>query len=133
LIDVLGAERLERTCRDVGRRCRDLAPVFDAALGKLERAEEPLFSEKYVDTGALRDSLTARRAPGAVRRVTGSTIEFGSSIYYARFQVEDPGPLTAAGGLVRAGHPSAVLKLEPALGDELARVAGDYVMRGAGL
>jgi hypothetical protein len=133
LIDIVGGEHLERTCTGIGGRCRDLAPVFAEAVPVQERAELPLFAEKYVLTGALRDSLTSSHAEGAVRRVTESGLEFGSGIYYARFQVEDPGPETAAGGLERRGHPSAVLKLSPELATGLTADAGEYVMRGLAL
>lgn len=130
-IEVVGEERVIATCVGVGERAQNLSPEFTEEIGRLERAEESVFSGgEYVRTGALRDSLTHSGAEGAVRRVTRSSLEFGSSIFYARFQVENPGPQTPAGGLERKGHPSAVLKLEPQAGVEVTESVGEYILRG---
>src|SRR5215469_10515180 len=95
-VDLIGEERLTSRCHGIGIRCLELRPVFEGAMQKLEQDEKEFFGEKYVLTGALRDSLTTSGSPDAIRRVTNSALEFGSSLYYAKFQVEDPGPVTPA-------------------------------------
>ena len=130
-IQVIGEEHLRRTCAGISGRLENHTAGMGAQIRRLEGTESELFSEgQYVRTGALRDSLTRSGAAGAVRRVHGSELEFGSSIPYAKFQVEDPGPETPAGGLQRKGHPSAVLKLDEATALEVTRDLGEYLMRG---
>lgn len=130
-IEIVGEERLTLTCLGIAERTHDLAPAFADEIERLEHAEESLFTGGYVLTGRLRDSLTRSSSEGAIRRVTMSSLEFGTSIWYAPFQVENPGPQTPAGGLERKDHPSAVLKLEPETAIELTEAAGDYIMRGS--
>ena len=112
-IEILGVDKVERDLHGIAGRMVDMEPAFRDATHLLEASEARLFDElagRYVRTGQLRRSLTA---PGAgVREVRAGHMAFGSDVYYARFQVEDPGPPTAAGGLERKGHPSAVLKLD---------------------
>jgi hypothetical protein len=131
-IEVVGEEKVIATCEGIARRTNDLMPVFEVAVERQEAFEEEIFAEgKYVQTGMLRDSLTSANAEGAVRDVRPTTIRFGSSIWYARFQVEDPGPVTDKGGLERKGHKSAVLKRAPRGFQVLTTAAGEYIMRGA--
>ena len=129
MIEILGTLKLERTCLGIGERMVNQEPVLEAAMQRLEQSEEKFFEGQYVRTGALRESLTGD-GPGAIRRVTRTGFEFGSSIHYAAFQVENPGPVTPAGGLQRRGHPSAILKVDEAQAAELAATLGEYVMRG---
>jgi len=127
-VDIVGAERLMRRCDGIAWRLTHQEPVMKEAMNRLEKSEEKFFGDQYVDTGRLRDSLTNEHAEGAIRRVLPTGAVFGSSIYYAPFQVEDPGPITPAGGLVRHGHPSAILKVDKSQGDELTVALGEYVM-----
>lgn len=135
-IEVVGEEKVIRTCAGIAERSNNLMPVFEAAIERQEKYEEQVFDEaegKYVLTGALRESLTGANAQGAVREVRPSSVKFGSSIWYAKFQVEDPGPVTAAGGLERKGHKSAVLKRAPRSFELATVAAGEYIMRGVSL
>ena len=129
MIELIGTEKLARTCEGIAHRMINQEPALELAMKRLEDSEEKFFEEGYVRTGALKESLTGD-GPGAIRRVTRTGFEFGSSIHYAAFQVEDPGPVTPAGGLQRRGHPSAILKVEPEQAHELTVALGEYVMRG---
>ena len=112
-IEIVGVDKVERDLRGIAGRMVDMEPAFRDATHLLEASEARLFDElagRYVRTGALRRSLTS---PGAgVREARAGHMAFGSDVPYARFQVEDPGPVTPAGGLERKGHPSAVRKLD---------------------
>jgi hypothetical protein len=135
MIDLVGEEKVVRDLAGISGRMLDLQPVFRGEIQRLEASEARLFDElggRYVDTGATRDSLTASGGRGAVRETTRSTLAFGSSVYYARFLVEHPGPVTDKGGLKRP-PPSAVLKLEPETAELAARDVGEHVMRGGEL
>ena len=129
MIELIGTERIARTCEGIAHRMVNQEPALELAMKRLEQSEEKFFEGRYVQTGALRESLVGD-GPGAIRRVTRTGFEFGSSVYYAAFQVESPGPVTPAGGLERRGHPSAILKVDEAQSAELAATLGEYVMRG---
>jgi hypothetical protein len=133
-IEIVGVEKVERDLQGISQRILDMEPAFREATVLLEASEARLFDQlggRYVRTGALRQSLTT---PGAgVREVTPHGLAFGSDVYYARFQVEDPGPVTPAGGLERKGHPSAVLKLSEADAETVARGVMRHVTEGGGL
>ena len=129
MIEIIGEEKLAASLAGIVDRAGNLRPVFDLAIERQEQYEETLFeSGKYVRTGALRDSLTNSNAEGAIRNVRAMSVEFGTSIWYGRFQVENPGPVTPAGGLTRKGHKSAVLKRAPAAAVEVTEAVGEYVM-----
>jgi len=133
-VRVEGAEKARHDIEGMARRVNNLAPVMRQIARNLEVREVGKFAGgKYVRTGATRASLTAPTAPGAVRKVTPTSLRFGTDIPYARFLVENPGPVTPAGGLVRRGHPSAIMaELTPEETEHFTRSAGDYVMLGRG-
>lgn len=133
-IELVGVERLNRTVKGMGERMGNMLPLLVVESERLEAMEEEHFGAlggKYVATGRLRDSLTTSGASDAVRRATLTTLEFGSEVPYAKFQVIDPGPVTPAGGLERRGHKSAVLVLSEETGhaiarDMMRRIMGDF-------
>jgi hypothetical protein len=132
-VEIVGADKLVARTRGMSLRMLDMEPVLKHEARAFEESEKALFGSlggQYVATGALRDSLTTSSASGAVRRTTHDQLKFGSDIYYAAFQVVDPGPQTGAGGLARKGHPSAVLKLDSAAGFEVVRNMGTFIMYG---
>jgi hypothetical protein len=136
MIEILGTEKLTATTAAIGGRLEDLSPGFEQILPAMEAAERSVFASlggKYVLTGRLEASLTEPSGQDAVRRVTASSLEFGSSVPWARFQVVDPGPKTAKGGLKRSGHPSAVIRLNAAEEHLMVDQLGEYVMRGVAL
>lgn len=131
-IDIKGAEKAERDLAHITLRLEDLSPVMRKQIRVLEEREATMFGGgKYVDTGALRNSLTMSGAPGAVREVKAHSLRFGTSIWYAKYQVRNPGPQTASGGLARKGHESAVMrKLTEMDARRIADESGDYFMHG---
>ena len=93
----------------------------------LELDEEAAFAKlagRYVDTGRVRDSLVASSAD-SIRRVSAHGLEFGTSVYYARFLTEHVGPVTPKGGLKRP-LPVAVLKLTESTRQQVAHDVMEY-------
>jgi hypothetical protein len=131
MIEVIGVEKTTRDLAGISERITDLAPAFEQAARMFEASEARLFGElggKYVRTGALRRSLTV--AGEGIRDVHQGSLRFGSDVPYAAFQVEDPGPVTPAGGLKRKGHPSAVLKLTDEQAHAVAQDAMGHIRGG---
>jgi len=131
MIELIGAEKTQRDLGGVVSRLGNLTPVWPTETKVMEANEESVFAAlggRYVQTGAVRGSLTGE-GPGAVRRVEGDRLEFGTSIYYARYLTEKIGPATPAGGMKRP-PPSAVLKLEPEAAQLAARKMMDHVLGG---
>jgi hypothetical protein len=126
-IELIGADKVEHDLRGISARMLDVSPALAAQVRALELSEEATFAGlagRYVDTGAVRRSLTMSGSDGAVRRLSRSSLDFGTGFHYARFLTEHVGPETEAGGLERP-LPVAVLKLTPAVAGE----AGHAVMR----
>ena len=89
--------------RKNGASSAAMQPGFEAAMQLLEEGEKRLFKRyggKYVDTGALMASLTQPLANDAIRDAHAQHADFGTSVWYARFQKDKKGK-------------SAVLKLQP--------------------
>jgi len=131
-IEVAGSDKVQHDLRAMAGRMADISPVTRAQFHWLELREERLFSRgKYVRTGALRASLTQDTAAGAIRVTEPGGLKFGTSVWYAPFQVVHPGPVTPKGGLRRKGHTSAVLKrLRPAERRNLAEDVGNWILKG---
>jgi len=131
-IEIHGADKAVRDLARISERLENLSPVMHKQITILEEREATMFAGgKYQDTGALMRSLTMSGAPGAVREVTPHGLKFGTSIWYAKYQVRDPGPETDQGGLKRAGHESAVMrKLTPMDAHRIAEESGTYAMHG---
>jgi hypothetical protein len=134
MIEIVGGRKVEQDLEGISRRLVDMEPAFRETTVLLEASEARLFDQlggRYVRTGRLRRSLTM---PGeGVREVRAAGLAFGSDVYYAPFQVEDPGPVTPAGGLERKGHPSAVLKLDEETAAAVARGLMRHIAEGGGL
>jgi hypothetical protein len=130
-VSIRGAEKVERDLRGISRRADNLYPVLRKEMDYLEHRELLMFAGRYVDTGALAASLTQSQAVGAVREITPHSLKFGSTVWYGKYQVVNPGPVTAAGGLRRSGHESAIMhKLTPEERNEVTREVGNYIMHG---
>ena len=130
---LLGADRTIRRFGEIDARLEDMRVLFLDTFKVLEEREAIRFGElggRYVATGRLRDSLVSPAGAGAVRRATVHSLEFGSSVFYAGFQVEDPGPETPAGGLKREGHPSAVMEFGEVEAHEAGKVFLEFVVHG---
>jgi hypothetical protein len=130
-VSIRGADKVEHDLLGISRRADNLSPVFRKEMRMLERREMVMFAGKYVDTGRLRASLTQESAPGAVREILPNGFKFGSSIWYGKYQVVNPGPETENGGLRRAGHESAVMhKLSQSDCRKVTEEVGGYIMQG---
>ena len=131
-VSMRGARKVELDLARMRGRMRNVSPAGRRLVRLLEIRERAMFTgRRYTNTGRLRRSLTQRHAPGAIRKITSDNVLFGSSVWYGRFQVEDPGPVTEKGGLKRVGHPSAILKpLTPTEAHEMTRSLGEWIMRG---
>lgn len=118
-IQAIGVDQTERRLNAVERRMRDARPAFEKVARILESGEQRHFNSlkgRYVDTGALKASLTQPNANGAIRKAHRDELEFGTSIFYARF--------------LRRKKKSAVLVLKPierkaAVATILDFIAGD--------
>ena len=131
-VELIGADKVETDLRGISSRMLDLAPALAEQVRILEASEEATFGDlggRYVDTGAVRRSLTISGAEGAVRRLTRSSLDFGTGFHYARFLTTHVGPETESGGLERP-LPVAVLKLTPAASSSLrsqSRAVMDHI------
>jgi len=102
-IQAFGFDEAQGKLKRVSYRVTNMQPGFEAAMQLLEEGEKRLFKRyggKYVDTGALMASLTQPLANDAIRDAHAQHADFGTSVWYARFQKDKKGK-------------SAVLKLQP--------------------
>lgn len=115
----IGFKKAQSDLRQMGARARSPQPAFKAIFAPLEESHAELFASlggKYVDTGALRDSLTQPNANGALREIHGAEMQFGSTLDYAVFQRED--------------GKSAVLRLRPKDRKKASLTYLAYITRG---
>lgn len=116
---------IDKTADDlelISDRMRDSRLAFLQVIPVLESGEERHFRSlrgKYVDTGALRDSLTQGTANGAIREAHGDQLIFGTSLHYARF--------------LRKKKKSAVLVLKPTEKKLASELILGHIMRGVGV
>lgn len=86
-VQAVGARNAANNLEGIARRMTRLQPAFREVTRVLEAGEERVFAGgKFTDTGALRNSLTQPHANGAIREIHGDSLEFGTSIPYARYQ-----------------------------------------------
>jgi hypothetical protein len=133
-IEVIGVGKVTSDLHGIAERMIDVAPALAAQIHPLEVAQEAAFAAlggRYVDTGAVRRSLTMSGTEGAVRRLSGNELMFGTAIWYARFLTERVGPQTEAGGMARP-LPLAVMKLPPAMADEAGHAVARHIVGDAG-
>lgn len=126
VLELLGSRKIRNDLRRISEALL-VGPeeAMEAEVEVLEQAEASLFSAfsdpTYVRTGDLRASLTQSSAKGAIRRMhwggryskTLPGLEFGTSIWYAKFQRKIGGPSGKPRGRVRMGK-ILVLRLTPA-------------------
>lgn len=124
-VEILGGAEAEAMLLSIERRALRPTEGLRRSFRALEEGEQALFAGyggKYVQTGALERSLTEPDAADAVREAHGAEAEFGSSVFYARFQ-----------GTEGVGHhagPSAVLRATQAEADAAGALMLEYVVRG---
>jgi hypothetical protein len=119
-IQALGFDRARSKLARVGFRLRDARPAFEVISEMLEEGEKRLFKRyrgKYVDTGALMESLTQPNANDAIREAHAGGLDFGTAVYYARFHKDKKGK-------------SAVLKLQPTERKKIPTTLLEYVVAG---
>jgi hypothetical protein len=112
--EVVGAREAIANYERRARHALDPAPGMQKVFPVMEADERAIFGEyggKYVDTGALKASLTQPEATDALREAHGEEAIFGSKVWYGIFQG------TTGTGL--HGPPSAILKMS----DEVAHGA----------
>ena len=103
-------------------------PGFEHATVMMEEHERTVFESyggKYVRTGATRASLTDSAASGAIRHLERTGLEFGSSVWWARFQ--------GTTGPHKHGPPSAILRPTEAEAHEVATSLLRYILHGGRL
>jgi hypothetical protein len=116
IIEVVGVAKVRQDLAGIAERMLAPGEVLALEMKVLEESERSLFEGyggEYVQSGATLASLTQSGAEGAIRRVHANSIEFGSSIWYAKFQREIGGPSGKPRGRKRVG-PSKILKLTDA-------------------
>lgn len=121
-ITPVGFGKAERDMRTIAVRLRNARPAFELVLRLLERGEERLFKRfrgKYVDTGALKASLTQPDANDAIRVAHADELEFGTKLFYAKY-------------LTDKNRKSAVLRLLPKERKEANATILEYIMHGVG-
>jgi len=133
-VELIGAAHAEHTFEGIATRLLDMSPALRAEERVLEVQEQGVFAQhagRFVDTGALKNSLTMPNAPGAVRKVSATSLQFGTSIKYARFQTEHIGPETEAGGMARP-LPVAILKITEETRRVVAKDLMNHAVHGSG-
>ena len=134
MIELEGATKTIHDLHGIAGRLDDPSMILAAQARTLEAAEAGVFAElggRYVATGATMRSLTLPAGPDAIRRVTRGSLEFGTSVHYARYLTEHVGPETDAGGQKRP-LPVAVLKLTAPTRQQIANDVLDHIVGDAG-
>lgn len=119
-IQAFGFDEAEGKLKRVSYHVTNMQPGFEAAMELLEEGEKRLFKRyagKYVDTGALMASLTQPTANDAIRDAHAQHADFGTSVWYAKFQKDKKGK-------------SAVLKLQPTERKLIPTTLLKFVTRG---
>jgi hypothetical protein len=130
LVEVVGAGKIRNDLMGIADRLLTPGAALEVEFQVLEQAEQLLFDSyggKYVQTGATKASLTQSEANGAIRRIHADGIEFGTSIWYAKFQRTIGGPSGKPRGRKRVG-PSKILKLTPGLRQQAAEAVMARIM-----
>jgi hypothetical protein len=93
-IQAFGFKDASGKLKKVSFRMRNARPAFELVNELLEQSEKRVFAKlggKYVDTGALMDSLTQPNANEAIREAHMDGLDFGTSLWYARFHKDRRG------------------------------------------
>lgn len=116
MLELLGAGEVSANLRALAERVGTPEVALELEFEVLEAEEKAVFDSfgtpSYVQTGATMESLTQPDAAGAIRRIHGSELEFGTSVWYAKFQRKIGGPSGKPRGRKRVG-PSLILKFTP--------------------
>lgn len=129
-----GAGKVRNDLIRLGERLRgmEFGAAMEAEVAILEQGERDLFGMyhgKYQDTGALMASLTQTEANGAIRRWHGPVLEFGTSIWYGRFQTRIGEPSGKPRGRKRP-LPVKVLQITPAMRRSAVELVRRYMYEG---
>jgi hypothetical protein len=125
--EVIGAREIAARYAKIAHRAANPAEGLKDLTPALTQAESELFRSyggKYVDTGELIASLTQEDASEAVREAHGEEFEFGTEVWYAKYQ-----------GTTGPGFhspPSAVLRMPEAVVSAAAQTAIHYIVEGRG-
>jgi hypothetical protein len=128
MIELLGAEKADRDLIGISERLARPELTLRREMRVLETAEAGTFAQlggRYVATGATMRSLVSPEAPHAIRRTLPNSLEFGTSVPYARYLTETIGPHG------ERPLPVAVLKLTPVTRQQIAHDVINHVARGA--
>ena len=118
-IELLGAHPAQARIHGIAERLMYLEPAYEEVFNVLEEGERRIFDAwhgKYVDTGALKDSLTLPDADGALREIHSDGVDFGTLIPYAVYQ--------------RDHGRSAIMRFDEAEVAEIAAIMLRYIAEG---
>jgi hypothetical protein len=93
-IQAFGFNETTGKLKRVSLRMVNAQPAFKAIEDILEAGEKRIFNRlrgKYVDTGALMESLTQSSANDAIRDAHAVGLDFGTAVWYARFHKDKRG------------------------------------------
>lgn len=88
-LEFVGAGKIRNDLRLLIERLESPGAILEAEFEILEKVEEGVFegwAPSFDRTGAAKASLTQRDAEGAIRRAHGTGIDFGTSVWYVKFQ-----------------------------------------------
>lgn len=139
VLELVGSRKIRNDLRLISEALLTPEVALEAEFDVLEQSEETLFASfgdpTYVRTGDLKASLTQRNAAGAIRNahfggrysVTIPGIEFGTSIWYAKFQRRIGGPSGKPRGRKRYGR-NLVLRITPASRRAAVALVREHIM-----
>jgi len=104
------------------------APELFAMMEADERRIYDELGGRFVDTERTMESLTSSDSGEGIRRAFGDLIEFGTSVWYARFQTTVIGPETSAGGMARP-LPLAIMRASIGIAIDTANIFAAYITR----
>ena len=130
-LELVGRRKVSNDLRALALRLGEPEVALEMEFEVLEEAEKGVFASfsepSYVKTGATEASLTQSDASGAIRRIHGFSVEFGTSIWYAKFLRKIGGPSGKPRGRKRVG-PSLVLKFSASARQAAVRAVADRIM-----
>jgi hypothetical protein len=132
VVEIIGGKQLSELLGGMAQRTENMAEVFRAEIRFMEQFEAGVFSSlggREVQSGRLRSSLTESGNADAVRKPSAKGLEFGTHVFYARFQTSEVGPQTERGGMARTGE-NLVLKMPPATADRVTHALAAHVTGG---
>lgn len=119
-IQAFGFKEASTKLKKVSFRMRNARPAFELISELMEQSVERAFTKlrgKYVDTGALKDSLTQSTANDAIREAHMDGLDFGTQVWYARFHKDKR-------------DKSPYLKMLPTERKEAAEILMEHVVGG---